>query len=286
MSTTIQITEYTEYPTICGTLVPLYEEDTERLRNNRSVSLYESGALEFISLQKQTKLKTPLGEIPAEAVSFYEDGALRRILPVYGKLTAFWSEEDERALSPVLELALPFGSISARVISLYFYQTGKLKSVTLWPGEIIEVPTRYGEIPTRIGIAFYEDGSVKSLEPAFPIEITTSIGEFKAYDAAAVGINGDENSLVFDDIGYLTDLTTSINSVEVIDGEGKSIHEYLPSITYDELEPLRVRFARGMVTFGDSEGYSTSEYTFSVGQASLFMEGCGSDCSSCSGCDR
>jgi hypothetical protein len=54
-----------------------------------------------------------------------------------------------------------------------------------------------GPLPVRYGCAFYEDGSVRSCEPAWPVSVPTALGDIRAFDPAAQGICGDVNSLEF-----------------------------------------------------------------------------------------
>ena len=45
----------------------------------------------------------------AELVTFHADGSLRRVFPLNGKLSGYWTEADEGALAKAMELSTPLG---------------------------------------------------------------------------------------------------------------------------------------------------------------------------------
>ena len=79
--------------------------------------------------------------------------------------------------------------------------------------------TPLGNIKARIGMSFYSDGKLKSIEPATPFVVSTPIGNFMAFDKDASGINGDSNSLLFAEDGSLRSFATSSNTIKVIDNK-------------------------------------------------------------------
>lgn len=273
-----------------GELMPQYEDNGIRRKNLQSLSFFENGNIKYISLQNQSTIETPIGPIKAEYLSFYDDMTLRRIFPLSGKLSGYWSEEDEYELAEDLELDLPIGKLQCKVISIHFYRSGKLKSITFWPKSKVEISTSLGLIPTRIGISFYENGNLKSLEPRIPIKIATPIGVITAYDLNANGINGDINSLCFSETGEIEGLTTSSDLVQVTDSHG-FIRIYKPElrpsfIGDDELEvvPMRIYFSGNKVSFNDSDEFEINKCRFLIKKAFEKLHHSCSSCSSCTGC--
>jgi hypothetical protein len=58
-----------------------------------------------------------------------------------------------------LDFDLPVGKFSAKTISLHFYRSGALKSLTLWPGQRITIETPVGPVRTRTGFSLHENDS-------------------------------------------------------------------------------------------------------------------------------
>jgi hypothetical protein len=240
----------------CGTLIPQYQEDGKRKKLVKSMTFYQDGSLESIILEDITMVETKLGSIPAEMISFYESGAVKRIFPSFGTITAFWTEKDEEEFSPELSLDLPFGAFHGKAINLMFYETGELRSMTLWPKDSMVIETPAGKIRTRIGFSLYRDGNIKSLEPQEPAPVNTKIGVIPAYDPDAMGIDGDKNSLNFAKDGSVDFMLTSGASVTVL-RENKKIGEHEPYSKKCEyfdnelaLEPMKISFAGRVVGFG------------------------------------
>ena len=75
--------------------------------------------------------------------------------------------------------------------------------MTFYPGEEPVIWKQGESFPVRIGIAFYESGDIKSIEPAKECRIQTPIGVITAYDSMAYGIHGDANSLEFYENGSI-----------------------------------------------------------------------------------
>ena len=91
-----------------------------------------------------------------------------------------------------------------------FYKSGDIRSITLFPNEVINVSTKYGDIGVKNGFSLYESGLLKSIEPAVPTIIKTPIGDITAYDVNSIGINADSNSIEFDEEGRIINLISSI----------------------------------------------------------------------------
>lgn len=244
-----------EISTRCGILVPRYGEMDKRRKNNSSISFYANGAVKRIALERQMPVETPLGSMPAELVTFYESGALKRFFPRNGQISGFWSEQDEEALLEPINLALPFGEVLAKIVGCCFYESSAIKSLTLWPTQTIQVDTGIGGIVVRQGIRFYESGAIQSLEPARVTDVPTPIGILRTYDEAAVGIHADSNSLQFDEKGDIAALTVpgTVFSVMCDDGYTATIEPVLAMDPLDDESmielPVGVSFLGDMVLF-------------------------------------
>ncbi|QOX64826.1 hypothetical protein FRZ06_16465 [Anoxybacterium hadale] len=217
------LSEENKISTCCGDLVPRFTGGEARQKFTGALTFYESGEIKRISLENQTIIATPLGLYPAELLTFYKSGALYRFFPLNGKLSGYWTEQDESALLVPLEIKLSSGSFTAKIIGCSFYENGSLRSVTLWPGQQITLKAWNIEYSVRIGFSLYENGQVKSLEPGKPVLVKTPIGEMIAYDDSALGIHADTNSLCFDDQGDIIALTTSSHQVRITNLEGESL---------------------------------------------------------------
>jgi len=260
----------------CGTFIPQYSDDGKRKILTKSITFHENGNISSIVLQDITPVHTSLGRIPAEMITFYESGALRRIFPSFGILNAFWTENDEHRISPELKLDLPFGSFNGKVINITFFETGELKSFTLWPDDAIIIKTPTGEIQTRIGFCLYPDGKVRSVEPYITINVDTPIGIVPAFDPDALGIDGECNSFVFSEDGSVESLLTSMAQITVTyNGGEKFVHapSFKNSNYYDDkraVVPMKISFSQEWVYFGQRERkttdakYKISECSFQI----------------------
>lgn len=212
--------------TQAGNLTPQYSTDDLRKKTLQAVSFYRSGALRSLPLETQSPVLTPIGEIAAELVTFYESGAVKRVFPLNGKLSGYWGEDDEASLSESLTVEIAGGSLTARCINISFYEHGSVESITLWPNESVFLKTPAGEMQIRTGIKFSHTGKILSVEPAVPTSVETPIGKVTAYDNDAVGIIGDNNSLVFSETGTLCRVTTMHTKLVVTDGKGTKKEVY------------------------------------------------------------
>lgn len=256
-----------------GELIPQYSpaEFGERQKKHRSsIDFFENGQIKSAALDKQTLLKTPIGEINAELVTFYKDGNINRVFPLNGLIDGFWSEANEREIAEVLEFKLPIGLIKAKVIAIHFYPSGALKSLTLWPGEGMSLETPLGPIDCRAGVSLHEDGSLRSVEPASPVELPTPVGLVKAFDPEIIGMHADNNSVQFSPEGQLTAVTTIHTGIHVVGPNGQEIdiepYEAPSHIDPEQLRtvPMKISFTAESVHIEARKSYdfSLSEYQF------------------------
>lgn len=234
-------------PTPQGWLVPLYEAEDVRRSSGKSFGLYPNGMWRSLELQAQTTVKTPLGDLPAEWLAWHENGALKRILLRKGKLSGYWTEQDERKLASTISIDLHGQHVEARVQGLRFYPSGALESVTFWPGETLRLSTPLGPLPVRFGCAFYENGALRSCEPARPATVLTPMGEIAAFDPAASAICGDTNSLCFAEDGTVSGLITATATLHWVEGEKEK--RMSPRMEPDQLTMLRTVVVPLQLTF-------------------------------------
>ena len=189
-------------------LIPQYHFDDSRRKYIPSAVFYADGTLHKLALDESQDILTPLGSFPAEYLTFYPDGSLCRLFPLNGKLSGYWSEKDELARAVPFSFSIGEDTFRCKIISLHFYASGSLRSLTLAPGETILLHTPQGSIKTRIGFALYENGSLASLEPAMVQTIDTPIGLLPIFDSLALGIHADTNSLEFNPTGQIKSCKT------------------------------------------------------------------------------
>jgi hypothetical protein len=201
-----RVDRYNLLHTPYGDFIPQYTFSGTRKKQLKSISFYAGGQVKSIALEQQCQVFTSMGIYPAELVTFYEDGGLNSLFPLNGQIGFGWSEAEEKQLAPQFDFNFPFGAFTAKISGMRFYSGGNLKSLILWPGEIIDLDTSLGKIPARIGFKLYEDGKLESLEPAWPVVIHTPAGKIKAFDSTAWAVDATCNSVQFDRNGGLQSL--------------------------------------------------------------------------------
>jgi len=275
--------------TSLGLLTPQYEHVGIRRKHIYSVSYFQSGKISRIALNEQTEVETSLGKLPAELITFYESGSIKRLFPLNGQISGFWEESDEYNLAQELVINLPFGSLKTKIIGIWFYENGSIQSLTLWPKETIAINTPIGEQKVRIGISFHPGGSIKSFEPATPIDILTPIGLINSFDNTANGISGDNNSLSFTEDGTLKSMATLSTKVTVVNHDiivGLYSPQYIQDMVEEEIffKPLKIEFKDDLVCFNGQDGYKISENHFKIETYCKPTESKCSDCASCNQC--
>lgn len=278
------IHEKVEFETPHGILIPQYEHSTHRNKAGYSVSFYDNGMLRKISLNDIVEIETTIGKMSAELILFYENGNIKRLFPLNGQLSAYWEENDEYQLAQEQSFSFPFGNFKAKIISISFYENGAVKDLTFWPKEMIRITTPLGEAAVRIGISLYLDGSIKSIEPAYPLTVQTPIGTLKAYDFNANGISGDINSLNFTQEGAIKSFVTSSNKV-IVANDTNIIYSPEQSMDEDGLEvafePLKIDLLDNTVSFNDAISYDLNSTQFIIEPYIRTAHSLCSDCASC-----
>lgn len=276
-----------------GDLIPWYDADSPRRKYKSSLSFHPNGLIKSVSLQEQQEIQTPIGELPAELVTFYDTGELKRCFVLDGQISGFWSIADERKLNVPLRFAFPFATFQSMISGICFFQSGSIRSLTLYPGEEISVKvSALGDFPVRNGFSLYETGELRSLEPAFPVAVETPIGTLHAYDAQAVGISADSGSLLLDERGRLSSLTSTTDRI-LANVPGYPLCTFAPLPMPDPIDPrqtipkpLKIRFCyeESTVTIGDAAPLPMNREWFTV-IAGEDISGCSpTDCASCKRC--
>lgn len=272
-----------------GAFVPQYSDPNERTKDMSSVSFHPDGTVRSIALESSTDVMTPLGPIPAELIVFYPDGTVEGVFPANGRISFSWSETDEERLVAPRRFDFAFGSIVARIVGIRFYPTGEVKSLLLWPGQTVELVTPLGTYPARAGIRLHPSGSLESFEPATPILLRTRLGLVEAYDVDATTMQGDLNSVRFDEDGNLVRFSTA---GEVLVAHPDGTRERISSRTRLALAsdvqaklPVVVELGDTSVTLDNGAGRSEFAY---AGNRFLVIPDidtrafCSSSCESCS----
>lgn len=268
----VVVTRPNTMQTTAGALVPQYLDDELRRPRVEALAFHPTGQVRSVPLQERAEVRTPLGSMLAELVTFWPSGAVGRVFPLNGKLSGHWAWQDEAKLMEPLELPTPAGPLRAKFIAIAFHESGALRSLTMWPDEAVELDTPVGRLAARIGVAFYESGALRSLEPSSPLEVHTPIGTLRAYHNDPEGINGDVNSLQFTEDGRLAELSTVGDVITVTCPDG-SRQQFRPVTRVNpcdgeetELTPLQVSFGTESVTIGGPDGrrFSLTRCSFQV----------------------
>jgi antitoxin component YwqK of YwqJK toxin-antitoxin module len=286
------VQERNELATPYGLLVPQYDDGNVRRKYTDSISFYKNGNIKSIALHEQTVIQTSIGLFPAELLTFYESGKLKRLFPLNGKITGYWTEENEYALSQEYEFQFLSGNFRANIISIYFYENGAVKGLTFWPKVVVSVSSPVGKVDVRIGLSLYPNGKLRSLEPHTPLLVNTPIGNIEVYDPQPIGVHGDSNSLVFYDNGRIKSLISSNAMVSISDPNGeKAIYgpQLKPSLLDDnsmEVIPLLIEFYDGKVGIGNKllSQYEMDKYSFAINTLPKMLNNKCSDCSMCASC--
>jgi hypothetical protein len=198
-----------------GKMIPTYSRTDVRKKYRESISFYEDGTLASIYLENREKIRTPLGTMEMELLTFYPSGKIKKLFPLYGQCSGYWTEEDEYRLAKKVTLLILGKEVRVSPLCIGFYETGAIKSLTIWPKEKLAIPTRYGEVATKFGMDFYESGKLKSVEPVFGTKLKTKWGILEPFDCKNLRLTAENNSLRFDENGRILSAKTLRGKVVV-----------------------------------------------------------------------
>ena len=186
-----------------GNLLPCSGASDYRKKHRCAVCLYDSGALRSVYLEEPQVLSFPSGDFQAELITFYEDGNAKRIFPLYGQISAYWSIEEEAEYAPEYDFEIAGGTYRIKPECIFFYPSGKIRSITLWPSDELSIKTPAGLIKTKLGIELYENGSIRSIEPVYGTVISTPTGDIRPFRYRSVMMHAENATLKFTEDGKL-----------------------------------------------------------------------------------
>jgi hypothetical protein len=186
-----------------GNLLPCSGASDYRKKHRCAVCFYDSGALRSVYLEEPQLLSFPSGDFQAELITFYEDGNAKRIFPLYGQISAYWSIEEESEYSPEYDFEIAGEIYRIKPECIFFYPSGKIRSITLWPSDELSIKTPAGLIKTKLGIELYESGSIRSIEPVYGTVISTPSGDIRPFRYRPVMMHAENASLRFTEDGNL-----------------------------------------------------------------------------------
>ena len=184
-----------------GNLLPGSGASDYSKKHRCAVSYYDSVSLRSVYLEEPSVLSFPAGDYQTELITFYEDGNVKRIFPLYGQISAYWSIEEEAENAPYYDFPIAGEELHIRPQCIFFYPSGKIRAITLWPSDEISVKTPVGSIRTKLGVELYENGNIRSIEPVYGTVISTPEGIIKPYRFRMVMMHAENATLKFDEEG-------------------------------------------------------------------------------------
>ena len=184
-----------------GNLLPCSGASDYRKKHRCAVSYYDSVSLRSVYLEEPSVLSFPAGDYQTELITFYEDGNVKRIFPLYGQISAYLSIEEEAENAPYYDFPIAGEELHIRPQCIFFYPSGKIRAITLWPSDEISVKTPVGSIRTKLGVELYENGNIRSIEPVYGTVISTPEGIIKPYRFRMVMMHAENATLKFDEEG-------------------------------------------------------------------------------------
>ncbi|MGM0509211.1 MAG: hypothetical protein ACQERZ_08660 [Fusobacteriota bacterium] len=253
-----------------GELIPQYRNDRQRDKTGSSLEFFKTGELKKISLQNRIAIQTEIGKIPAELILFYKGGKLRKIFPLNGKLSGFWTEKEEYSLAEKVMINNGKYKFYNKLINVEFYESQKLKRIVVWPKERIDLEVNGKVIKVKNGISFFENGTVKSFEPAEDLLMDTSIGKLNVQNSVVNDGLGNKFSTELNSDGTVKKIVTTKDRIKVFSG-GELFEtiepELIPSWCNEQFlipDPLEIEFDNDKVKFGGKKEFDIREYDFKV----------------------
>lgn len=252
-------------------LIPSYTIGDSRKRESSSITLYKTGEIKSIYLEKSTAIDVGGYSFNVEKIIFYKSGKVKKIFPLDGKITAYWTEDDEYNTAEVYNFNVNHINYSGKLISMKFYEDEKIKSITMWPKDRISIEHNNLLIENRIGLSFYPNGNLMTCEPSKPIYISTPIGKIKSYDINSIGIHGEDNSLKFNEDGTIKALKTSTDVIVAVNNNSGCLKVHEPKLVtpysnsdLKELITVDIEFCGNNVIINEEYVYNLKEYYFII----------------------
>lgn len=246
------------FQTNFGNFKAQHTNDDARKQTINSLEFFDSGNLRKISLEEQTDITTKHGNIPAELILFYDTKKIRKVFPLNGRITGYWSEKDEYKLAKELEFNIGKLNIKGKFINIEFYENETIKSMLLWPGETVDLTINDEIIKVKNRISFYSSGKIKSIEPAKPVIIKTPIGRINVINTSSSGL-GYASAISFSENGSVQELLTSSEKFEVIRNNqliANITPKLEPSMCNDKIlipQVIKIKFEKEYVYFDETE---------------------------------
>ncbi len=113
-------------------IIPAFEAYDVRKKYRNSIEYYRSGKVKSIYLQEPVEIRTQLGLIRAELITFYEIGVIKKIYPLYGQISAYWSPEQESENAPEAAVTISGITHNLKIESITLYENGSIRSIDFW----------------------------------------------------------------------------------------------------------------------------------------------------------
>ena len=224
-----------------------------RKKYRSPVEYNSNGNVKSIYLQDIAEVTLPAGRFQAELLTFYEDGNIKRLFPLYGQLSSYWGVEDEIQNAPEYTFSINGREIKLRPQCIYFYPSGKIRSITLWPTDSVTVDTSKGPVTSKLGVEIYEDNRIRSIEPAFGTIFKTEYGEAKPFMVRKHMLHAEDASTRFDEQGNLTSFATLQTCVEANGKTYKAGDYRSPLIVYLKGNSVGLRGANDLNVWFDTK---------------------------------
>ncbi|MBE5859607.1 MAG: hypothetical protein E7301_05725 [Butyrivibrio sp.] len=271
------MSEKTTVETEYGAFIPCYDSSDYRKRYRDPIEFYESGAIRSIYLQDRTLVCTKAGVIHAEMITFYENGNIKRIFPTYGKLTAYYTEDDEYEGADIETVFVDGKDISAKMQCVMFHPCGSVKSITIYSRDSLVFKTRYGEIKTSLGAEFTENGNLRSLEPVFGTCLETKYGIIHPFNPYRDVMHAENASLAFNESGKIEAFSTIQDKLTIRFFDRRRVtRTYEPAMVKDSIygfyrrNPMQVMMDGKKVSITLKKG-KTDFYDLSTAKMSILQ---------------
>ena len=186
-----------------GCLMPYSGASDYRKKFRFAVDHYDDGALKSVYLEEPQVLSFPAGDFQTELITFYEDGNAKRIFPLYGQISAYWSIEEEVETAPYYDFEISGATLHVRPQCIFFYPSGKIRAVTIWPCDEISVMTPAGPVRTKLGFELYDSGALRSIEPVYGTVLSTPQGDIRPFRFRPVMMHAENATLKFTEQGEI-----------------------------------------------------------------------------------